>query len=265
MAITTLDQYIASQKQVIPWGKTGALTTIANMFFSSFDIAGFPGAGTLAGSSAASGVVHTDALAGYPAINAFQGGAKGYVSRLEFGSSVACRIALYDRLYVAGAYNFNASQTLSVQPSWSSRVPGGTDFTGLELWYEQVTAGTGVQSVAVTYTDQDGNAGATTGTVVMPAAFIKGRCAQLPLASGDSGLTKIETVTGTVATVGQFNINVLRPLCSVRVPYVNAAGVLDMLGTGLPEIYADSALYALVSCDSTALGIPDLLIEIANG
>ena len=93
MAITTLDGYIASAKQRIHWVKTAARTTVAAQPFSLFDIAGNPGAGSLAAGNTANGVVPTNAIAGYPVINAFGGGATGYLSKMEFGSTVACRIA----------------------------------------------------------------------------------------------------------------------------------------------------------------------------
>ena len=85
MAITTLDGLIAASKQIITWAKTATRTTIAAMWFSVFDLTGNPGAGTLAGTSTANGVVPTDATAGTPTINAFSGSNKGYLSRVEFG------------------------------------------------------------------------------------------------------------------------------------------------------------------------------------
>ena len=263
MSILDLNGYIASTKQNVAHIKTASRTAVAASWFSTFDLAGNPGAGVLAGTSTAAGVVPTDALAGYPDLNAPAGGALAYVSGVEYGSSVACRISLYDRLFVAGAFAFNAAVTLAAQPSFAGRLPN-TDYKGLELWLEQVTAGTAVQNVAVTYTDQDGNAGATTGTVAT-ATNIVGRCFQLPLATGDCGLQKIESVTGSVASAGTFNIMVLRPLWSGRVRIANDGDKHDFLKTGLPRIFGDSALYALIAPDSTATGIPELQIEVAAG
>lgn len=264
MTIATLDQYIASAKQRIPLQKTAAITTVAASWFSTFAQAGNPGAGTLAGTSTAAGVVPTDAVAGYPVINAFGGAATGYLSKVEFGSSVACRIQLFDRLFVAGAYAFNAATTLASQPSFSSRVPG-TNYTGLEIWVEQVTAATGNQAVNVTYMNEGGTTAHTTGAVGIAAAPTVGRCWQLPLQSGDAGVQKIEVVTGSVASVGTFNVMVLRPLWSGRVRIVNDGDIHDMLRTGMPQVYADSALFALISADSTSSGVPELELEIANG
>lgn len=264
MPIASVDDYVASVKQKIPWTKTVARSTVSVGWFSLFDVAGQPGAGTLAGVNTANGVVPTDATAGYPFINAFSGGATGYLTSVEFASTVACRIAIYDRLFVAGAYAFNANTNLTSQPSFTSRIPGGTDYNGLEIWVEQVTAATGNQAVNVTYTDQSGNTGATTGAVGISAAPTVGRCWQLPLASGDSGVQAITNVTGTVASAGTFNVMILRPLWSGRVIVANSGDLHDWLRMGMPEVYADSALYVLVNTDGTSSGTPDMLLEVAN-
>lgn len=264
MAIATLDNYIAAAKQRINFAKTATRTTVATFPFSVFDLAGNPGAGTLAIGNTANGVVPTDATSGYPIITAFGGAASGYVSKAEFASTVACWIDIYDRLFAAGAYAFNANTTLASQPSYAARVPGA-DYTGLQIWVEQVTAATGNQAVNVTYTNQAGTGSRTTGATGIGAAPTVGRCWQLPLQAGDSGVQSIQVVAGTVATVGTFNVMVLRPLWSGRVQLANGGDVHDLLRTGMPQVYADAALYALISADSTSSGVPEVMIEIANG
>jgi hypothetical protein len=262
MAIATLDGYIAAVKQRIQWVKTTSRTSVAVYPESVFDVAGNPGAGVLAIGNTANGLVPDDTVAGYPPVNTF--GGLGYISKVEFGSTIACWFDLYDRLFAAGAYPYNANVTLASQPSYSGRVPGGTDFVGLQLWVEAVTAFTGNMSIAVTYTNQAGATGHTTGTIATGIAPILGRCIQLSLATGDSGLQKIESVVATVATAGTFNLMVLRPLWSGRVTVANGGDVHDLLRTGMVQIFDTSALYALIAADSTATGIPELAIEVAN-
>lgn len=242
-----------SQRQILK--KTATRTTIASTWFSVFDLAGNPGAGTLAGSNTSAGVVPTAGTAGYPALNAFNGGV-GYVVGVNFGSTVAGRGRIYDRLWVGGAYAFNANQALSSQPSFSSRVPG--TFNGLEIWVETVTAATGNQAVNVTYRDQDNNS-ASTGAVGIGAAPTVGRCWQLPLASGDSGVQRIDNVTGSVATVGTFNVMVLRELASGRVRVANDEVFINGVRK---QFYEASALYAMICPDSTSSGLPDFGFDI---
>mgnify|MGYP003394196419 CR=1 FL=1 len=264
MAITTLDGYIAAAKQRLIWRKLTSRTGVAAYWESVFDIAGLPGAGVLNVGNTANGLVHTDATAGYPTINSF-GGTIGYVSGVEFGSTVAGWIEIYDRLFVAGAYAYNANTTLASQPSYSSRVPGGTDFSGLGIWFEAVTAFTLNPAVTVTYTDQDGNTGATTGAYSAGYAPILGRCFPLPLATGDTGVQKIESVLCATASAGTFNLMVLRPIWAGRCIIANGGDKHDLLRTGMVKIFDDSALYVMIAADSTATGIPDVIIEVANG
>lgn len=264
MTITTHDQFVGAAKQYLSIAKTATRTTVAAQWFSIFDLAGNPGAGTLAGTSTTTGTVPTDATAGTPIINAFGVGAVGYLTQVDFGANVACRIKIFDLLWKGGAYAFNANTTGNTPTSFSSRVPGGTDFTDTQLWLEQVTAGTGVQNVNVTYTNQAGTAGRSTGTVAT-AANIVGRMWQLPLAAGDTGVQGVTGVVGSVATAGTFNILVMRPLWSGRVAIANAGDVHDYARTGMPVVYADSALIAAVATDGTTSPILDLELVIANG
>lgn len=267
MAITTRDQLIAAAANVqeLTWFKSASRTTVAAQWFSMFDLAGNPGAGVLAGTSVAAGVVPTDVTAGCPTINAFGGSNTGYISSVDFGSSVAGRIRLYDLLWKGGAYTFSAAQALSAQPSYASRVPGGTDFKGTQIWLECVTAFTGSQSIAITYTNQDGVTGRTTGTVATGVAPTVGRMFQMPLQTGDTGVQKIESVTSTVATVGTFNVLVMRRLWSGRVRIINDGDTHGPDKTNLTQVFADSALYAIVATDSTSSGVPELSVGIVNG
>ncbi len=267
MAITTRDGLIAAaaNTQEVGWLKTAARTTIAASWFTLFDVAGTPGAGVLAGTSTTAGVVPTDATVGCPTIDAFTGANTGYINTVDFGCSVAARLRVYDLLFKAGAYAFNAAQALSSQPSYSSRIPGGTDYKGLQIWIECVTVFTGNLSIAVTYTNENGTTGRTTGTVATGVAPTLGRMIQLPLQAGDNGVQKIESVTATVATVGTFNVLVMRRLWSGRCRIANDGDAHGPDKTGLTKVFTDSALYPIINTDSTSSGVPELQIGVVNG
>lgn len=264
MAITTLDGFIAAARQRLMLYKTQSQTSVAIMPTSVFDRSGSPGAGTLAGTSTTTGVVPTDATAGCPVINAFGGGNTGYISRVEFNNTVVSRVQLFDCLWKAGAYAFNVNTSGNSPTSFSSRIPGGTDYTGLELWYEQVTAGTLVQNVAVTYNDENATS-STTGTIAAPAAMILGRMFQIPLAAGDKGIQGVTGVVGTTASAGTFNLLIMRPLAEARIRVANDSQLQDMFATGMPVIYDNSALMLVVTADSTATGLAECAIDIING
>lgn len=273
MAITTFDGFIAASKQYFSWTKTTTRTTTATAWFSVFDIAGNPGSGTLAGTSTANGVVPTDATAGTPTINAFGVGNTGYLAQVDFGLSVAARIKMFDMVFKAGAYGFAAgTTTLSAQPSYSSRMPGG-DYSNTQIWIEVSTAFvTGNNwTVQVTYTNQAGTAGRTSvATVALAAAALTlGRMVQIGLQAGDTGVQKIESVIVTngvtAMTAGAFNVLVLRPLWSGRAKIANDGATHDLALTGMPVVFEDSAIICAIAADSTSTGIPDLEFIIANG
>lgn len=261
MAIASLNDFIASVKQTISLSRFTARTSVANVWFTIHDLAGNPGAATLAVGNTANGLVPTDATAGFPKVSFSTG--LGYVACVQYGGSLPGRIMLYDRLFHAGAYTFDANVTLASQPSYSGRVPN-SDYSGTQIWVEAVTAGTLVQNVAVTYTDQDANQGATTGTIASSAALTVGKMFQLPLASGDTGVQKIETVVGSVASAGTFNVLVLRPLWLGRILLANDCDSHGFDRTGLPQIFGTSALTYMVAMDGTSTGIIDTAITIAS-
>lgn len=264
MAITTLDGIIGALEQNVIFNKTASRTSIAATPFSIFDLAGMPGAGTLAVGNTANGIVPNDAITGVPVINAFNGANAGYLSRVDFNNTVASRLMIYDRLFSAGAYAFNAAVTLASQPSYLARVPNA-DYKGLEIWFECVTAFTGNLTIAVTYTNQDGVTVRTTGTIAAGFAPTLGRMFRLNLQAGDTGVQKIESITSTVASVGTFNIHVMRKLWGGRVKFANDGDIHDFTKTGMVPVFADSSLFYIVQPDSTATGLPTIDIDIING
>ena len=264
MAITTKDLLVAAAAaaQPVQMFKSGARTTVANAWFSTFDLAGSPGAGVLAGTSVAAGVVPDATTVGCPALTSF-GANTGYLTSLEVSNTVPGRHRLFDMLFKAGAFPFNAVQTLAAQPSFSARIPAA-NYNGTSIWLECVTAFTGLQSIAVTYTNQAGTTGRTTGTIATGVAPTVGRMLQLPLQAGDTGVQKIESVTSTVATVGTFNLLILRSLVDVRVRIAN-----DLVRFGpdslMQQVYASSALVMLINADGATSGLPEIQVAIGNG
>lgn len=243
--------------------------------FSVFDILGNPGQGVLPGVNTANGVVPTDAVAGYPSIHAFSGSNDGFLARVAYKWSVAGHLALYDRLFVAGNYSYTASAfsdvTLASQPSFSGRVPvvgGNPDYTGLELWVENVAASTGNLDVRVNYLDDVGVASDTTAVGVGAVAAI-GRCWQLPFETGQPGqsgrgISRIDRVRAGTASVGNFNVMILRKLWENRVPVAGGGGVDDWQTTMLPQVWASSALYLLATPDNASTSQPSLSFDIIN-
>lgn len=261
MAIATLADYAAAAKQSVQFTKTSAHTTAA-AWFTLWDATGIPTGATFAVGNTANGVVPTDATTGAPTVNFGTG--NGHITLAEYTVAATCKVLVYDRLFHCGAYAFNAATSLASQPSFSSRVPSGTDYSGLQIWVEAVTTFTGAPSIEVTYTDQSGNTGATTGAISLASGFAIGRLAQLPLAAGDSGLSKIESVTATVASAGTFNVFVARPLCMARLDFANISRVDPLEVLGMPQIFGDSCLALMFEPDAAGSPVTDVMLEIAS-
>jgi len=273
VAITTGDGYIGAAKQNLPYTKTASVTTTAAARTTVAQANGSPGALTLLGAATPSGGVPTDATAGYPTINAFGGGAKGYLTRVAFNASVVETQELWDKLYAVGITTAQLGTlqtlTLSSQPAYSSRIPGGTDYTGLRIFVEiTTTMSATATTINVTYTNESGTTGrtvaATSGSL---SGFTAGRWIELPLQAGDEGVQKIESVIigGATNAAGALNVIVARRLWRGRVGVVNGAQTDGLDRTGMVEVFADSAIVLTCAPDSTATGIPDLEFEIANG
>jgi hypothetical protein len=275
MAIATNAQlqtgFAKGQVVYLDKGSVAGTTFLWNTNFAS--AIGGSGAGTLAGTSTTQGVVPTSATAGFPYIRPIAAGNTAYLGAVDFntGMQTAGRIRLFDMLFKAGAYNFNDSGiTLSAQPSFASRLPGG-DYVGTELWFEAVTAfATAAPTITVTYTNQDGLAGQSTGAfVVAAAAPAVARMVQIPLAPGDSGIQKIESVTSTGPTAGTFNLLIVRPLWTGRVKQAQDYGPGYTHGpdkTSLPIVYDTSALFTAVATDLNAnTGAISLALSIVEG
>jgi hypothetical protein len=268
MAITTADGWFAASKQKILIQKTATATTVAATTFSIWDKAGNPGAGSLGLANATPGVIQTDVTAGAPLINSFGSGATGYLAAGRFRNTVAGSLILYDRIYVLGPITLTAAASVAITtpPSFSSRVPGGTDYTNTEILVELATTNSAANTtVAFTYTNQSGAGTRTSGTTAQMNAFTVGRVMQVPLQAGDSGVQKLETYTITTTGTGTANFIIARRLAVFDVRIANAmdAQAWDMIGG--PIVYADSCLWPVVVPDSTSSGTPTLDLDLING
>lgn len=257
MTIATLRDLRRARSFLYEFQKMASRTSVATFASTTFDQSGYPTAGTLAGSSTTAGVVPTDATTGTPSIYPEGNADPMYLTDVRYTSTVISRVILFDMLWKAGAYAFNANTALSAQPSYSGRLPN-TDYALAEMWFEAVTAFTGNANVLLTYTNEGGTTGRNTTSGNVGYAPIAGRMYRFALQVGDKGVQKIDNVSSSIATAGTFNVLVMRRIWQGRVPVVNLPYLADFYRTGQERIFGDSALIAVVSADSTATGLPQL-------
>ena len=142
--------------------------------------------------------------------------------------------------------NTTSAQTLVGTPSLRYTNGGGVR----AFQVQTAAAGATAQNIALSYTDQDGNAGNTLPvTVAMTASAIAGHVSHsgtaannygpfLPLASGDTGIRSVQTVTMSAANTGTFALVLARPLATITLSVAGLMTEKDLLNQipSLPEI-----------------------------
>lgn len=126
----------------------------------------------------------------------------------------------------------------------------GAESVGNEIWIEIYTAvGASATTIKAKYTNQAGTAGQVTPLIVFGGAGANEAQAfiRLPLASGDSGVRSVEsvTVTATTGTVGDFGVTIARSLASLTSNNVRMAQLRNYLGPDFAPIpiKADACLF----------------------
>ncbi len=133
--------------------------------------------------------------------------------------------------------NTTSPQTLTGTPTL--RYANGA---GCRLYQVQTAAaGATAQNIALSYTDQSGNTGNTLPvTVAMTASAIAGHISHsgvaannygpfLPLASGDSGVQNVATVTMSAANTGTFALCLAKPLAQITLSVAGLMTEKDLL------------------------------------
>ena len=269
MAITTADGWFASGKQKILIYKP-SITTVINAPYSLWGAAGNPGAGTLAIGNTSSGVLFDDTYAGAPVVNAFQSGATGYLSAGRYKNSALGSAVLYDRLWGAGAVSLTSLATTSFtsQPSYTGRLPGGTDYSNLEILIElTTTVSATATTITVGYTNEAGTPTRSTVSSGSLASFTTPRIIPLSLQAGDKGVQKVDSVIvgGVVATTGAFNVIVARRLASFDVRVANGMDIQGWDVIGGPQVWDTTCFWPAIIPDSTSSGIVYLDLDVING
>lgn len=257
MALTSLDDYLKSVKQKILIAKQSSISTVAGSYYTQIDLAGYPNGKALAGTNTANGIVPTKADQGYPKFADFVN--TGYVGKITNNNTITGVTMIYDTLFEAGAYSFNADTTLAAQPSYASRLPN-TDYRNLELWIEFVTAFTGNPTFTIDYTNQDGTTGRQT-VQASPVTATAARMIRIPFFDGDSGIQKIERVRCTVASAGTFNVLVLRPIAMVPC-FGGGSAELSIFESGCSQVFSTSAFRTIQQTFTTGSGFQNSYIEL---
>lgn len=249
MAITGLDSVIVGAKPPVPIIKTGITMAAVGAMrgYTPWYAAGNPGASS-AGSAGVNGEAVTASIGAsvagrIPRTNPSSGNA--HLARLAMTTNVAGSLWLIDRLWQNSGLTVTSTSAQSISPvTLPARCGDGTNnganvMAAIE-W--SATGGAGIPTVTLTYTDQDGNTGAT-GTFTGVASPPVGTFEIFTLASGDTGIrAPTSFIQSATRTSGTMHLVLFRVLAQMECPLANVGNAIDAITAGLPKIYDDSVL-----------------------
>lgn len=204
MAIQSTDQLIAAldSGQPINLAKRAVLTTTKTTgdVYSLWWEGGIPIAGTVP-TAGSQDIPFSTGTGGSPFTNP-TGGKNTYIGKLEASGYFMDAITLHDRIWVGG---FNGTITtlqsfadpfLNTTPANTLRLATGA---GAQLWLEHYTATTATTTLTIIYTNQAGVTKTTTFTVTSASARQMASF-PIPLATGDTGVRRVQSVQLTAST-----------------------------------------------------------------
>lgn len=267
MAITTLDGVIAGFQPIKPVLKiSGASPSAAAAFraWTPWYIAGNPPAAV-----ASSAGINGEALSGVvqgaiPRTNP-TGGANAYIGRAGFVASQIGQLWIVDRLWQNSGLSVTSTSAQSITPvalparSEDGTANGARVMAAIE-W--SATGGAGTPTVTLTYTDQDGNPGASavmTGVSAPPV----GQMEIFRLADGDSGVRAPTSLIQSATRVsGTMHLVLFRVLAAIDFPSGGQANNIDAITGGLPRVYDDSVLQLMwVNANANSVNFTGHYIE----
>jgi hypothetical protein len=248
MAITTLDGVVAGFQDPKPLIKTGVTMAAVGAMrgYTPWYAAGNPGAST-ATAVGINGEAATPALGStggrIPRTN--PGSGNSYLGRLAMNASTPGSLWLIDRLWQNSGLVTTSTTAQAITPAAlpSRDGAGGTNGANVLAAIEWSAAGgAGTPTVTLTYTDQDGNTGAT-GTFSGVASPPVGTFEIFTLAAGDTGVrAPTSFIQSATRTSGTMHLVLFRVLAQLEVTSANIGNAIDALTSGFPRIYNDSVL-----------------------
>lgn len=254
MAITTMDGLVSAlaSAQYVDTEEASIAVKAAGDYASLWTAGGRPGAGAAPGS--AGGIANTSSTVGAIPFTNPGGSNTLYLGRLEISGSVAGSVILYDRLVSTSTLSGIVTTAQTVGSTALTRYTSGV---GVGLWIEVYTAtgATAITGCTVSYTNQAGTSGQT-GTFALKASPDAGYMYPVSLASGDTGVRAVASVTlgTTTGTAGNFGVTLAARICTVPIAVATIGQLFDYAQVGLPVITANACLAYKVLASTTSTG-----------
>ena len=275
MAITDESTLIAAAKAVTGarlFLKASAVSEGVGTFHSTWKLTGQPTAGINPPLfSVATSKIPTKATAGaFPFVNSAIDGERALIKMSPVMATAGMFIA-YDRLWACSGFGTVITTAQAVNTPENLPVGRDPNFGVDVLPFLEVYTAPGATTATWTITgvDANGNAGRTwVYTHPANAESIGQMMIALPGGASPSTTAGIRQVTSftcsaSSGTAGDVGITLARIMSPAGSPIAGQGPVLDALLTGLPTVYNDSCISAMVLCSTTATGL--ILGELVIG
>lgn len=185
------------------------------------------------------------------------GGRRKIALGMSLMTSVNGSYLLYDRLVHQGGLSgiVMTAQTTNLPTADLTRYTDGVGNMILLTIYSIV--GTTARTATVSYRNQAGDLKTSKSfTIGATGQREAQRAIIVPLANGDTGVTKIESLTiaaGSTGTAGNFGLAIIHPLAIAHIDNIGSGQVVDFI-SGFPsevEILPDACLSLLMVANST--------------
>lgn len=254
MALTTLAAVEAAIQYPWFWAKqkgSGVTGGVPTDFWSQ---TGFPQNAAISSSGLAGAALTAPLLGSIPFLNPVSGNT--YVARLTgaisggSGQSGIGLIILYDRLWDNSGVDITTTNAQTINSAaWPARdANGATSGEGVFIAIENTSTITGAGSTvtfSMSYTNSGGTSGQT-GVGITQAAWVAsaaGNAYPIGLASGDTGVQSIQTITlSATSTSGNVCLFAYRPIAVLQVPTTGTSGCIDAITGVFPKIINSSVL-----------------------
>lgn len=252
MAITTLDGVIAGMQAPQPFMKVGVTmaAVAAQRAYTPWYATGNPGA-SVAPTIGINGEAVTYSLntpanvTGGKLIRNNPVSGNAHLARLAANATSAGTLWLIDRLWQNSGLVVTSTTAQAITPATlpARDNAGSTNGAGVMAAIEWSAAGgAGTPTVTLTYTDQDGDTGAT-GTFTGVASPPAGTFEIFKLAAGDTGIrAPTSFIQSATRTSGTMHLVLFRVIAQIEVTAANIGNAIDALTSGLPRIYDNSVL-----------------------
>ena len=242
MAITTLDAALAGMKPARYFAKNVTGTMVAGRPWSTWALAGNPGAGAFSASLAGVALDSTSANVNgqIPFSDPVSG--NSYLARFQAAATISGTLLLCDRLWHNGGFtiNVNTSQTVNSAAFPARDLAGSTNGDGVLLGLEiSAACGAAAPTITVGYTNQANASGKTAvnsfPTANSPAA---GSFFPIGLAAGDTGVRSVQTLQLSVSWVsGTMNLVAYRVLAALELTGAYIPNAIDAITSGFQQMH----------------------------